>query len=150
LTNLTQHWRSLFENKYLGSWNLWSAQKKAYVTATVVIESIAQETVVMQGGRKSLETLIRFRGKHTPLIATKKMARVLVAMFGPAPEDALGKTITLYVERGFKTKDGPADVLRIRNDRAGQAMKDHLRDEEPPAAPETFDEEVGDAQVERE
>ena len=135
---LTQHWRSLFENQYLGAWNLWDGTKKAYRTATVTIDRITRESVTMQGGRKSVETLIHFRGKQTPMIATKKMARVLVQMFGPAAEDSVGKQITLYVDRGFKTKDGPADVLRIRNDAAGRSMKDELR-EAAPVVPEQFE-----------
>jgi hypothetical protein len=141
---LTQHWRSLFDNKYLGAWNLWSATKKQYVTATVVIDRIVQESVTMQGGRKTVETLIYFRDKRTPLIATKKMVRVLGMMFGPTPAEAMGHTITLYVERGFMTGQGPADVLRIRNDKAGDSLKRELRNGAPPEddaplqAPEEF------------
>lgn len=143
-TDLTAHWRNLFENKYLGAWNLWSAKRGAYVTASAKISRVVRETVVMQGGRKSLETLLHFDGKHTPLVLTKKMGRVLQMMYGPVPAGWEGKTITLYVERGFRTKDGPADVLRIRNDQAGASMKDQLRgasDEDAPAsvvAPEAF------------
>lgn len=134
---LTEHWRNYFDNKYLGAWNLWSAQKSQYVTAKVTIERVVRESVVMQGGRTSTETLLRFKGKQTPMILTKKMGRVLQTMYGPIPSAWEGKSITLYVERGFKTKDGPADVLRIRNEHAGAGMKEALR-EEAPAMPEEF------------
>jgi hypothetical protein len=144
-TELTDHWRKSFDNLYLGSWNLWVGGK--YVTAKVTIERVAREMVTMQGGRKSQETLLYFRGKRTPMILTKKMGRNLQSMYGPTPAQWLGKPITLYVECGFKTRDGPADVLRIRNDRAGDALKRQLGgavdDESPPPAPETF-EDAGD------
>jgi hypothetical protein len=143
MTDLTQHWRSLYDNNYLGAWNLWDAQKKTYRTVTVTVERMVRESVTMQGGRKEMANLLYFRGKRTPLIVTKKMARVLVGMFGPSPADALGKTITLYVERGFRTKDGPADVLRIRNDKASASLKEQLREEAPMQAPEEFVEEGG-------
>ena len=135
---LTQHWRSLFENQYLGAWVLWNAKTGGYVNANVTIERVTRETVTMQGGKKSQETLLHFVGKRTPLILTKKMGRVLQVMYGPVPAGWEGKAITLYVERGFKTKDGPADVMRIRNDAAGRSMKDELR-EAAPVVPEQFE-----------
>ena len=97
----------------------------------------------MQGGRKEQATLIYFRGKRTPLILTKKMGKVIAAAHGPMRKDWLGKAITLYVERGFKTKDGPADVLRVRNERAGAQLRDELQETAAPAEVERFDD--GDA-----
>ena len=137
-TPLTSHWRSLYDNKYLGAWNLFRDGR--YTTTTVTIESATFEEVVMQGGRKNRTLLLRFKGKRTPLIVTKTMGKVLQSMFGPTPEGWQGKPITLYVEQGFKTREGAADVLRIRNDKASQSLKDQLHeaDPEPP-------EEFGDA-----
>lgn len=144
-TELTQHWRSLFENKYLGAWNLWINGK--YTTVTVTIESATRESVTMQGGRKQLELLLHFKGKRTPLILTKKMGKVIGMIYGPIPEGWIGKTITLYVEQGFKTKDGPADVLRIKNTRAGDSLKARLapppEDDGPPAEPPEPPEQFG-------
>lgn len=144
MNDLTQHWRSSFDNKYLGAWNLWDAAKKTFRTVTVTIERAPLEQVTMQGGRKSQERLLYFQGKRTPLILTKKMGAIIARMFGPTPGDWIGKTITIYVERGFKTKDGPADVLRIKNERAGDAMKRQMGggaddDDRPmPEPPEAF------------
>lgn len=139
-TPLTAHWRSLFENRYLGAWNLYVNGR--YVSAKVTIERIDPEAVVtMQGGRKSTERLLYFASKRTPLILTKTMGKVMQAMYGEQMQGWLGKTITLYVEQGFRTKEGRADVLRIRNDRAGDALKRQLagEDEERPVeAPEVF------------
>ena len=138
MTPLTQHWRSLYDNAYLGAWNLWKGDR--YTTTTVTIESTTFEEVTMQRGRKSRSLIMRFKGKRTPLIITKTMGKVLQAMFGPVPEGWRGKTITLYVERDFRTQDGPADVLRIKNERAGQGLKDQLREADP-GPPEEFGEE---------
>lgn len=149
-TPLTAHWRSLFDNKYLGSWNLYVNGR--YTTTTVTIERASRESVTMQGGRKSLELLIYFKGKKTPLILTKKMGRVIAMMYGPAIESWIGHPITLYVEQGFSTKDGPADVLRIKNTRAGDGLKRALarpvEDEGPPADEPDAPEQFGDSDAE--
>lgn len=131
MTALTSHWRQLFDNKYLGAWNLWKGD--GYTTTTVTIDRLSSELVTMQGGRKERALLAYFVGKKTPLIITKKMGKALARMHGPIPEGWRGKSITLYVEVGFKTADGPADVLRIKNAKAGQDLKDQLRDEPEPA-----------------
>jgi hypothetical protein len=141
VTDLTQHWRLAFDNKFMGAWNLWDAKNSRYTTATLKIADIREESVTMQGGRKERATLCYLlkrdgsRGK-APLILTKKMGRAIATMYGPIPAGWIGKEITLYVEVGFKTKDGPADVLRIKNSRAGDSMKDAMRDEPLPEPPE--------------
>jgi hypothetical protein len=134
---LTTHWRTLYENKYLGAWNLWRDGK--YTSVTITIDRVMQATTVMEGGRKTLNLLAYFVGKRTPLIVTKKMGKVISAMYGPVPATWPGKSITLYVEQGYPTRDGPADVLRIRNTNAGASLKRRLtmRDEDDgsPAEP---------------
>jgi hypothetical protein len=134
-TPLDAHWRSLYQNRFLGCWNLYVNGR--YVTARVTIERITREEVTMEGGRKTIETLLYFRGKRTPLILTRKMGKVLANMYGVTMNGWLNQTITLYVEQGFRTREGKADVLRIRNDRAGEALKRQLagEDEERAAEP---------------
>lgn len=129
-TDLTAHWRTLYDNKYLGAWNLWDAKSKRYSTVTVTIDSATYEEIVMMGGRRNRSLLLRFKGKRTPMIVTKTMGKALEKMCGHTPAQWIGATITLYVEQGFKTKDGPADVLRIRNSRAADSLKSQLRGEE--------------------
>ena len=136
MTDLTSHWRNLYDNKYMGAWNLWIAKSNRYGNVTVTIESVTFETIVMQGGRKNRALLMRFKGKRTPMIITKTMGKTLEKLHGPTPSQWVGKEITIYVEQGFKTKDGPADVLRIRNTRAGDGLKSQLRGEVDEAAPE--------------
>jgi hypothetical protein len=138
MTDLTQHWRLNFDNKYLGAWNLWVAKDRRYTTTTVTIERAPIETVVMQGGRKQRERLLYFVGKRTPLILTRKMGKVIERMYGPVPQDWIGKAITLYVEQGFRTKDGPADVLRVRNEKAGASLAQAIDEDRTPEPPEEF------------
>ena len=149
-TDLTAHWRTLFENKYLGAWNLYV--KGRYTTVTVTIDRAVMEQTTMEGGRKAMSLLLYFVGKRTPLIVTKKMGKVIASMHGASPAGWAGKAITLYVEQGFPTRDGPADVLRVKNEKAGSDLKRRLRaspppeDDEAPAAPpeiERFDDEGG-------
>lgn len=83
MTDLTQHWRLAFENKFLGAWNLWKDGR--YSTATVTIDRITRETITMQGGRKEPATLVYFKGKRVPLILTKTMGKAIQAMHGPVP-----------------------------------------------------------------
>jgi hypothetical protein len=138
VSSLTAHWRTLFENKYLGAWNLFVNGK--YSTVTVTIDRAVQEQTVMEGGRKSLALLLYFAGKRTPMILTKKMGKAISAMHGPSPAGWVGKQITLYVDQGFPTRDGPADVLRIRNTQAGTGLRQRLQQKPPEddgAPPET-------------
>ena len=136
MTDLNQHWRLAFENKFVGAWNLWDAKKGAYRTATVKIAEIRDERVTMQGGRKENARLIFFEGKSVPMIMSKTMGKALESMFGPVPAKWIGQTITLYVERGVRVRDGVADVLRIRNDKAGAGLKRALRGEAEPTEEE--------------
>ena len=133
-TTLTAHWRSLFENKYLGAWNLFVNGQ--YRTATVTIDRLSEERVTMQGGRSSMALLMHFKGKQTPMIVTKTMGKAIERMHGKVTAGWIGKTITLYVEQGFKAKDGPADVLRIKNEKASQVIKEQLQEQSAP--PEEF------------
>lgn len=146
MSNLTAHWRSLYENKYMGAWNLWVPARNDYGTVTVTIEGASFESITMQRGRKSRALVVRFKGKRTPMIITKTMGRVLERMYGPLPSGWIGHEITLYVEKGFMTSDGPGDVLRIKNTRAGDRLKSQLRGEPESAEhdePEAFADDVG-------
>lgn len=147
-TDLTQHWRLAFENNYLGAWNLWDKTRNAYRTASVKIAEMRDERIVMQGGRKELKRLVFFEGKRVPMVLTKTMGKVLEQMFGPIPQGWIGKSITIYVERGVRVQGGTGDVLRIKNDRAASGMKRDLgappEDDVPMAEPEQFGEEEKD------
>ena len=135
MSELTRHWRSLFDKKYLGAWNLYVNGQ--YRTAKVTISDVREEEVTMQGGRKSMALLVYIVGKNTPMIINKTMGKAIEKMHGREPAGWKGKSITLYVEQGFRTKEGPADVLRIRNEKAGSDLKQQLQ-ETAPAAPEAF------------
>jgi hypothetical protein len=133
---LTQHWRKLYENKYMGAWNLFDDAKHKFRTATVVIESARIENVVGEKGRKSDCLVLRFRGKQTPMILSRKNGNVISSMHGKTPSEWIGKTITLWVEENVRVRGDVGDVLRVRNDKAGAGLKAQL--EEAPQAPELF------------
>jgi hypothetical protein len=142
---LTQHWRLAFENKFVGAWNFWDAKNGQYRSGTFTIREIRDERVVMQGGRKELKRLVFFEGKQIPMIMTRTMGKVIEQMYGPIPKDWIGKSITLYVQRGVRVQDGVGDVLRIRNERGGDGLKRQLRGEpEPPPEEAMAPEEFGD------
>jgi hypothetical protein len=149
MNDLTQHWRSQFDNQYLGAWNLWDAKTGKFRTVTVVIERIEQAQTILQGGAKQMSWLAHFRGKRTPMILSKTMGRTLQAMFGRTMADWIGKEITLWVETDVRVRGGTGDVLRIKNTAAGRGLMRRIAapppdDDEPPAAPpeiESFGEE---------
>ena len=143
LPALNQHWLALYDKKFLHAGNLFDPKTGAYRTATVTIERFEERGGVYMGDRKGVVKLLHFKGKHTPLIVSQKMATTLVRLFGPTPSECVGKTITIYVERGVNTQKGTGDVLRIRNDKAGAGLKAQLRggppeDEAPVGVPEEF------------
>lgn len=134
--DLNSHWRSAYENKYLGAWNLWKDGQ--YKTATVTIERITEEVIVGEKGRKSPATLLHFKGKRTPMILTRKQGKVLDSMFGPVKAGWVGKEITLWVEQRVRVQEGVADVLRIKNNKAAAAMREAIEAPSYDGGPEDF------------
>jgi hypothetical protein len=148
VNDLTVHWRSQFDNAYLGAWNLYSAKTGKFATVTVTVERIQQAQTVLQGGRKQLSWLMHFRGKRTPMILSKTMGKVMQEMFGRTMQDWIGKEITLWVETDVRVKGGVGDVLRIKNTAAGKGLKRQLAptppEDDEPDAPAPEPEKFGD------
>jgi hypothetical protein len=111
---LPRHWRLLYENKYLGAWNLIDPKNAdRYIEATVTIESVRIEEVIGEGGRKEDCTILRFRGKRTPMILTKRQGKNLERLHGSDPNAWPGKSVTLWAEER-KVKGEQCRVLAIR------------------------------------
>lgn len=127
---LNIHWRKLYENKYLGAWDLWDAKAGRYREVQARIDRVTQEEVVREGGERSSPLLLYLSGKkgpiRTPMIVTKTSGKTLQGMFGPVYTEWVGKTITLYAKQK-RTRDGKADVLTIRGTSRGEQLKDELR-----------------------
>ncbi len=146
---LTTHWRKLYENKYLGAWDLWQGNRYLEITAT--IDRVTQEEVIGEKGRKSYPILMYLSGRKgpikMPMILSKTSGKTLQAMFGEVPANWVGKQITLCVV-DKNTKEGAAKVLTIRNTGRRTRLMDRLNEE--PRAPieaENFDEPKADDEI---
>lgn len=105
-------WRSMFEGKYLGAWNLIDADGNRR-DVTVTIESVTAEMVVGEGGKKNKKPVLRFVGKDLPMVIGKTVGKTIAAMYGHDTKAWIGRRITLYpatTEVGGETKD----CIRVR------------------------------------
>lgn len=132
MTNdLTAHWRRAYENKYLGAWDLWIPSRSRYAEVTARIESVSQDEVIGEGGRKSWPIQLHLAGKKgpiaTPMIVSKTSGKTLEIMFGPSPSGWVGKEITIYVRQDKRVRKGTGAVLVIRSTRATDDLKEELR-----------------------
>ena len=110
---LPRHWRKMYENKYLGAWSLLNDQTGQYTTPTVTIESVRIEEVIGEGGRVEHCTLLRFVGKRTPMILSRRQGRNIERLHGPDPNLWRGKKVTLWAEER-KVKGEFCRVLAIK------------------------------------
>lgn len=142
---LTGHWRQLYENKYLGAWDLFIGGRYREVTVTIV--DVRQERVVREGGQADPVFLLYLRGQKrdlpAPMIVSKTTGKTLQAMYGEIPAAWKGKSITLYAKQK-RTKEGQAYVLTVRNSRASDALREELRER---AAPRIEADEVDEGPV---
>lgn len=87
---------------------------------TVVIERVAQGTLVGQQGKKSKKPVVFFKGKSKPLALNVTNIKTIAALYGSfRAEDWIGKAITIYpttTNFGSETKD----CIRVRNKRPGK------------------------------
>lgn len=137
MADLTSHWRKLYDNKYLGAWNLWSDPKGRYVEIRAKIARVSDDVVIGEMGRKSrpvqLHLLSRKGPFPAPMIVSKTSGKTLEILFGPRPADWVGKEIVLFVEIKKKVQKGTGAVLAIKRDGGG---RDEELPEQPAAPPE--------------
>ena len=103
------HYRSMFDAKYIGSWDL-PAGKDVVVT----IAKVAGEEL-NNGRTKNKKPVISFVGKEKTFVANKTNCKAIAGMYGTMTEAWIGKKIALYVT---KTHDpgggGEIDCIRVR------------------------------------
>jgi hypothetical protein len=138
VTDLNSHWRNLYDNHFLGSWNLWDKTKSRYVEVRAKITRITDDEVVGEGGRRSKPLQAHLVGAKgpvkVPFILSKKSCTTLQLMTGsPMPKDWVGLEITIYVRRDTRVRAGTGDVLTIRNTKAGADLKGELQQRQEPA-----------------
>ena len=141
-TDLTNHWRRQYENRYLGVWDLFDKATKGYRTVTARIDDVNYDEVVGEGGRKSNPAQLRLSGTKgpipVPMIVSKLSGKSLEAMFGPIPKDWIGKSVTLYANRK-RVKGEDAYVLTIRNNVGNKQLREELAGPPPPRLAELDD-----------
>jgi hypothetical protein len=143
MADLTSHWRKLYDNKYLGAWNLWSDAKGRYVEVRARIAKVSDELVIGQMGRKSRPVQLHLMSRKgpfpAPMIVTKTTGKTLEILFGPRPADWVGKDITLGVVIDKKVKMGTGAVLTIKR----EAGRDEDIPEQPPPPELDLEDESG-------
>ena len=105
-------YRTLYDGKYLGAWNLVDEQGSKR-DVVVTIESVKAEEVVMEGGVKNRKAVLRFVGKSLPMVACKTNSKTIAAIYGNDTSQWIGKRITLYstvTQVGGQEKD----CIRVR------------------------------------
>ena len=88
-------WRSMYEGKYLGAWNLVDADGNKR-DCVVTIARVEASEIVGEGGKKNKKPLIYFQGKALPMVVGKTVGKVIAAMYGNETRSWEGKRITLY------------------------------------------------------
>lgn len=128
---LMKHWRKMYENKYLGAWNLYNDQSGKYGEAGVTIARVQWEVITGEKGRKDQSLVLYFAGKKTPMILSKRNGKTLESMHGADPAGWVGKRITLYV-RDEKVKGQAAKVLTVRGASRAEELREELAAPEVP------------------
>lgn len=135
MSDVTNHWRRAYENKYLGAWDLWDGTKYREVQA--VIERVSMDEVIGEGGRRTTPIQLWLRGKkgqiRTPMIVSKGNGTTLEVMYGPDPHGWIGKEITIYVKIAKRVQKGTGNVLTIRNKKGNADLMEEIQERSMPA-----------------
>jgi hypothetical protein len=88
-------YRTMFDNDYLGSWDLDSRD------VTVTIARVVAKTIQGDGGKSDRKPVVYFKradGTESPkgLVLNKTNGRTVASLYGPKVEAWAGKRITLY------------------------------------------------------
>jgi hypothetical protein len=140
MTALDQHWRRLYESKYLGAWDLFDSRTGRYREITARIDRVSDDEVVGEGGRKSKPIQLHLSGRkgpvRTPMIVSKTSGKTLEVMFGPTPAQWVGQEITVYVRASKRVQQGTGAVLTIRNTRSSDRLREDILEAQLPAIDE--------------
>lgn len=131
--------RSALDKDFLYSYDLQGRD------VTVIIERVAQGTLVGQQGKKSKKPVVFFKGKSKPLALNVTNIKTIAALYGSfKAEDWIGKAITIYpttTNFGSETKD----CIRIRNKRPGAASVATPEPEREPGSNDGYDDDAARA-----
>ena len=100
-------YRALFDNEYLGAWDL------AGRDVVVTISKVRGVEITGEGGRKSKKPVLNFEGKAKAMISNKTNSKAIAGLYGNDTTQWVGKRITLYPTQtafGGQTMD----CIRVR------------------------------------
>jgi len=104
-------WRSLFDKKYIGSWDIPEGRD-----VVVVIDRVVGGTLTMQGGVKNKKPLIYFKNvkdPSKPMAAGATVCKTIERLYGKDYEGWSGKAIVLF-RTTTENADGTIDCIRVR------------------------------------
>ena len=109
-------YRSMFEGKYIGAWNLVDSEGNKRDMVLTIAHVEAQQ-IIGEGGKTNKKPLITFEPKGDfvplPMVAGKTVAKTIAAMYGNDTRAWVGRKITLFATTtsvGGQEKD----CIRIR------------------------------------
>jgi hypothetical protein len=109
-------YRSMYEGKYLGAWNLMDNDgNKRELTLTIV--RVEAQQIIGEGGKTNKKPVVHFepRGDHAflPMVAGKTVAKTVAAMYGNDTKHWIGKRITLFATT-TNVGGTEKDCIRVR------------------------------------
>lgn len=135
---MSDHWRSMFDSKYLGNWDLPRDRD-----CIVEIESVSAGTLTSLGGRTDKKPIVKFVGKEKGLALNKTNAKAIAGMYGDHTREWKGKLIAIYVTT-TSSPEGTVDCIRVRptkpsRRRAKAETQPQDEQQQAPSAPEGAD-----------
>ena len=85
------HWRTYFDNRFLGWWDI-PAGKSLVIT----IDKVARETLDNKKGGKDAKLIIAIRGHEKGFACNVTNAKAIAGMYGHDTRKWIGKSIALY------------------------------------------------------
>jgi hypothetical protein len=98
----------MFDNKYLGNWDLPEGRD-----VKVVIAKVEAGMLTSAGGRAEKKPLVYFRGKDKAMALNKTNAKAIAGMYGADTKTWVDKPITIYVTQTM-SPDGMVPCIRVR------------------------------------
>jgi hypothetical protein len=102
------HWKSFFENDYLGSWKF-----KEGIAQVLTIDKLVSEEVYNPGsGKKEMKPVLSFKGEKLKMVMNVTNSERIEQIHGPYVEKWTGKRIAIYLSE-TKVMGKPVPCLRI-------------------------------------
>lgn len=102
------HWRTMFDAKYVGAWDLPAGRD-----AVCIIEGVRAETL-KNATSQAKKPVIKLRGKEKLFVCNKTNAKTIAGLYGNDVSEWVGKAIALYAtttSAGGET----VECIRVRN-----------------------------------